>query len=197
MHKIAPTLEAAINVPFLHIADATSRAIQRAGQRRVGLLGTRFTMEQDFYRDRVSQHGIACLVPEAGDREIIHRVIYEELCLGIIRDASRAEFQRVISALIDRGAQGIILGCTEISLLIDNEDVAIPIFDSTRIHALNAVDHALAADDVQATRSPQICVTRAIPTPSQPWAVRTSQGLNITQQHMLLALKTPLYAREG
>ncbi len=145
MHKVSATIEEATTIPLLHVADTTAAAVHAAGLSRVGLLGTRFTMEQDFYRNRLCYpHGVHVFVPEAPDREIVHQVIYEELCLGKINSDSRAEFRRVITDLAARGAQGIILGCTEIGLLIGPGDVDIPLFDTTEIHATSAVDFALA-----------------------------------------------------
>lgn len=145
MHKVAPAIQAAVHIPFLHIADATAEAIKRAGLSRVGLLGTRFTMEQDFYTERLrEQHGLEVLVPNQPDRDVIHRVIYEELCLGRLVDASRNEYTRIIAELVSRGAEAIILGCTEISLLVQQGDASVPLFDTTSLHALEAVDWALA-----------------------------------------------------
>ena len=144
MHKVAPQIEAAVSIPLLHIADPTAAEIRAAGHTSVGLLGTRFTMEQGFYRDRLAErHGLRVLVPEAGDREIVHRVIYEELCLGKVVPASRAEYQRVMAGLVARGAEAIILGCTEICLLVDAGDATVPLFDTTGIHARKAAEWAL------------------------------------------------------
>ncbi len=146
MHRVAPAMEQAAGIPLLHIADPTAAAIRSRGLARVGLLGTRFTMEQDFYRGRLQdRHGLEVLVPPPGGRATVHRVIYEELCLGQVLDASRAEFRRILADLAGAGAQGIILGCTEISLLVGQADSPVPLFDTTRIHALSAVDLALAA----------------------------------------------------
>ena len=145
MHKLAPQIEAAISIPFLHIADATGEAIRKAGLRTVGLLGTRFTMEEEFYADRLRQHwGLEVLIPEPADREIVHQIIYEELVLGIVRDESRREYLRIIDGLRRRGAEGIIEGCTEIGMLVAPEHTDVPLFDTTRIHALAAVDGALS-----------------------------------------------------
>ncbi len=144
MHKVAPAIEAAVKIPLLHIADPTAAAIHQAGLHRVGLLGTRFTMEQDFYRGRlVGQHGIEVLIPEEDDRDRVHRVIYEELCLGRIEEASRQAYREVMRRLVERGVQGIILGCTEISLLVGAQDASVPLFDTTRIHAQAAAALAL------------------------------------------------------
>ena len=145
MHKVAPEIEAAIRIPLLHIADATAERIKQAGLTTVGLLGTKFTMEQEFYAGRLREkHGLSVLVPPPGDREIIHRVIYEELVRGIIRDESRAEFLRIIADLHARGAEGIIEGCTEIVTLVQQKHTSIPLFDTTAIHAQRAVEWALA-----------------------------------------------------
>ncbi|GFO68751.1 aspartate racemase [Geomonas limicola] len=145
MHKVAPALESALKVPLLHIADAAGQAVRTAGLDRVGLLGTSFTMEQDFYKGRLAERfGIEVLVPEPEDRELVHRVIYGELCLGEIRDASRLAFQRIVEALAARGAQGVVLGCTEIPLLLEPADSALPLFDTTALHAGQLADWALA-----------------------------------------------------
>lgn len=144
MHKVAPAIEAAVEIPLLHVADATAQVIRAAGITRVGLLGTRFTMEQDFYVDRLASHGLDVLVPPPVDRDEVHRVIYAELCLGQFENASRAMFRRVMADLVARGAGGIILGCTEIGLLVDAGDATVPQFDTTRLHALAAVEAALA-----------------------------------------------------
>ncbi|HLT04738.1 MAG TPA: aspartate/glutamate racemase family protein [Pseudomonas sp.] len=143
MHKVAGDIEAAVSIPLLHIADPTAEAITRAGLRTVGLLGTRFTMEQDFYRQRLQQHGLTVITPAEADREAIHRVIYEELCLGIVRGSSREEYRRVMATLVDQGAEAIILGCTEISLLVDSGDARVPLFDTTLLHARRAAEAAL------------------------------------------------------
>ena len=143
MHKVAGDIEAAVSIPLLHIADPTADAIKRAGLSRVGLLGTRFTMEQDFYRQRLQQHGLKVLTPAEADREVIHRVFYEELCLGHIRGSTREENRRIMAALVDQGAEAIILGCTEISLLVGSEDARVPLFDTTALHARRAAEAAL------------------------------------------------------
>lgn len=145
MHKVAPQIEAAVDVPLLHIADPTAEAIAAAGLHTVALLGTRFTMEQDFYRARLEEkQGLQVRVPDEGDRATVHRIIYEELCLGRIREASRAAYQAVIQRLLDQGAQGIILGCTEIGLLIQPEHAPVPLFDTARLHAEHAAAWALS-----------------------------------------------------
>jgi len=145
MHKVAPAIEAAVRIPLLHIADATAAEIRRTGLRRVGLLATRFTMEQDFYRRRLEDHGIGVIVPDAPDREVVHRVIYDELCLGSIRVDSRDRYREIIARLVGSGAEGIIFGCTEIGLLVSAADAPVPVFDTTAIHAANAVEFALQA----------------------------------------------------
>jgi aspartate racemase len=145
MHKVAPAIEAAVSIPLLHIADATAAAVKGEGVRAVGLLGTRFTMEEDFYRGRLeSRHGLEVLVPEADDRDLVHRVIYGELCLGVVREASRERYREVIRRLAARGAAGVVLGCTEIAMLVSPDDSPVPVFDTTRLHAAAAVDLALA-----------------------------------------------------
>ena len=145
VHRVAPRIEAAVSIPLLHIADATAAAVKEQGFRTVALLGTRFTMEQDFYRGRLeSRHGLSVLVPGEADRAGIHRVIYDELCHGRVLEESRRSFQRIIDDLKDRGAEGVILGCTEIPLLIRPEDSSLPVFDTTLIHAQQAVDFAVS-----------------------------------------------------
>lgn len=144
MHKVAADIESAVTIPLFHIADPTAKAIKDSGHSVVGLLGTRFTMEQAFYRDRlIERHGLRVLVPDEGDMEIIHNIIFEELCLGIVRAESRREFQRIISGLAGAGAEAVILGCTEIALLIGPEDADIPLFDTAAIHARAAAEEAL------------------------------------------------------
>lgn len=145
MHKVAESIEAAVPVPLLHIADATAASIRQAGLQRVGLLGTRFTMEQDFYRQRMRTQGIDVLVPDAPGRDDVHRIIYEELCQGRIIDASRERYRQIIAALVEDGAEAVILGCTEITLLIDSNDAAVPLFDTTALHARAAALHSVAA----------------------------------------------------
>ncbi|WP_312757961.1 aspartate/glutamate racemase family protein [Pantoea brenneri] len=145
MHKVAPQISAAVSVPLLHIADATGRRIQQAGLRKVGLLATRFTMEQAFYRGRLEQQfGLQVIVPEEEDRALVHQVIYHELCLGTINPASRQRYRQIMQQLVDQGAEAIILGCTEITLLVDHSDASVPLFDTTLIHAEEAVIQALA-----------------------------------------------------
>jgi aspartate racemase len=143
MHLVAPAIAAAVDVPLLHIADATAARIRDAGLDRVALLGTRFTMERDFYRARIEAAGIAVVTPDASQRGTVHRAIYEELCLGRILDGSRDAYRAIIADLVDRGAQGVILGCTEIGLLVGADDADVPLFDTARIHAEFAADWAL------------------------------------------------------
>jgi aspartate racemase len=143
MHKVAPAIEAAVGIPLLHVVDATAADIRAAGFHKVGLLGTRFTMEQAFYTDRLEQCGLQVLTPDQASRDIVHRVIYEELCLGAIRDESRDFYRSVMADLVERGAEAIILGCTEISMLVGAGDATVPLFDTTRIHARKAVEMAL------------------------------------------------------
>lgn len=145
MHKVAPAIEAAVTIPLLHIADPTAAAIKQSGIRSVGLLGTRFTMEEDFYRGRLeAQHGLRVLIPDAADRAVVHRVIYEELCLGKTPEESRAAYRAIIGRLVAQGAEGIILGCTEIGLLVKPEDSPVPLFDTTALHAARVVTMALS-----------------------------------------------------
>jgi len=144
MHKLADQIIANVNIPFLHIADATAEKIFSEGMKKIGLLGTSFTMEHDFYKGRLIQNfGLDVLVPGKEDRDIIHRVIYEELVQGKIVDASRAEYKRIMEMLIAQGVQGIILGCTEIELLVKQDDSSVPLFPTTTIHAVAAVEYAL------------------------------------------------------
>lgn len=147
MHKVAPEIEAAIDIPLLHIADATAAKLRADGITRVGLLGTRFTMEQDFYKGRLQERfGLAVLVPDEAGRDRVHRIIYDELCLGEIRESSRAEYLAIIEELAAAGAEAVILGCTEIALLVGDARAAVPLYDTTAIHAEAAVARALAAD---------------------------------------------------
>jgi aspartate racemase len=144
MHKVAPAIEAAVTIPLLHIADATGAAIVAAGHRSIGLLGTRFTMEESFYKERLARHyGLNVLVPQPEDRELVHRVIYRELCLGQVLPPSRVQYRQIMDRLIAAGAEAIILGCTEISLLVTPEDSRVRLFDTTRIHARSAAERAL------------------------------------------------------
>lgn len=144
MHTVAEVIAAAVDVPLIHIADPTAAAIKAAGLSRVGLLGTRYTMERDFYRGRLEKaHRLSVLVPPEPDRTLVHQVIYDELVQGIIRDESRNLYLQVISRLRQRGAEGIIAGCTEIELLVHDDHISLPYFPTTRLHALAAADHAL------------------------------------------------------
>jgi aspartate racemase len=143
MHKVADQVAAAIDIPLLHLADATALRIKESGITTVGLLGTRFTMEQDFYKGRLQQHGLDVLTPSAEDREIVHRVIYDELCLGRIESSSRDEYIRIMGKLSQQGAEAVIEGCTEIGLLVKQEHTDVRLFDTTRIHAEQAVAEAL------------------------------------------------------
>lgn len=144
MHKVAPAIENAISIPLLHIADATADAIKASGYDSIGLLGTSFTMEQDFYRGRlVEGHGLNVLVPDETDRQIVHRIIFEELVLGQVNEASRNEYLRIIDALTAQGAEAIILGCTEITMLVQQKHTSVTLFDTTAIHAAAAVELAL------------------------------------------------------
>jgi len=147
MHKVADDIERIGGLPLLHIADATAEKIKGQGLRKIGLLGTRFTMEQDFYRGRLQDiHQIEVVTPDEADRVIVHRIIYEELCLGIVNDASREEYRQIIAKLELQGVEGIILGCTEITLLVGAEDASVPVFDTTAIHALAAAEFSLKDD---------------------------------------------------
>ncbi|WP_149086883.1 aspartate/glutamate racemase family protein [Pseudomonas prosekii] len=143
MHKVATQIQAAIDIPFLHIADPTGQAAVAAGALKVGLLGTAFTMEQDFLKERLTAMGLTVLVPETDERQAVHRIIYDELCVGIISEASRKVYQQVIESLTARGAQAIILGCTEIGMLVKPEHCALPLLDTTELHAQAAVAFAL------------------------------------------------------
>ena len=145
MHKVAAQIEAAVDVPLLHIADATAERVKAAGLTRIGLLGTKFTMEEDFYRGRLEdRHGLTVLTPPPDQRALVHRVIYGELCLGNVLDGSRRAFQQVVNDLVARQAEGVILGCTEIGLLLRPEDAPVPVFDTATIHAEAAAHYALA-----------------------------------------------------
>ncbi|MEK8127144.1 aspartate/glutamate racemase family protein [Paenibacillus filicis] len=143
MHKVIDSIQEHIRIPILHIADATAAAINKQGVRTVGLLGTRYTMEQDFYKSRIAESGIQVIIPSEEDRELINKVIYEELCLGQVTAQSKEYYKQVIKRLIGQGAEGVILGCTEIGLLIKAEDAHVPLFDTTYIHAVEAVTRAL------------------------------------------------------
>lgn len=144
MHKVVDVLIDGLDIPVLHLADTTAAAVRAAGLDRVGLLGTAFTMEQDFYTGRLAEHGLDVLVPDADERADVHRIIYEELVVGIVTEPSRQRYREVIDSLVARGAQGVILGCTEIELLVGPADSPVPVFPTTRLHAEAAVDHALS-----------------------------------------------------
>ncbi len=143
MHIVAEQIERAVTMPLIHLADVTAEAVKRAGLSTVALLGTRFTMEQAFYRDRVRSHGIDVLVPGEPDRTSIHDIIYDELVLGVVREESRAVYQEAIARLVACGAEGVVLGCTEIELLVGQADATVPVFPTTRLHAEAAVEFAL------------------------------------------------------
>lgn len=144
MHKVAEEVQEHIHIPLLHIADATAERVKSQGLKKVGLLGTKFTMEEAFYKDRLAEeHGLEVVIPAEPEREVVHRVIYDELCLGEIKAASKADYIRIMDRLVGEGAEGIILGCTEISLLVSQEDSEVPLFDTTEIHAQAAVEYAL------------------------------------------------------
>ncbi len=144
MHKVADQVQAAVGIPLLHLGDATAQAVTRAGLETVGLLGTSFTtMEQDFYRDRLTRHGLRVLIPPPEDRTKVHRIIYDELCLGVVREESRQAYRDAIVRLVQAGAEGVILGCTEIELLISDTDSPVPVFPTTRLHVEAAVDASL------------------------------------------------------
>ena len=143
MHLVAPAIEAAVGIPLLHLGDVTARAVTATGLDRVGMLGTRFTMQQPFMRDRIASHGIEVIVPGDDDQAAVHRVIYDELVLGTVSEVSRELYRGIIERLVARGAQGIVLGCTEIELLIDERHVEVPLFATTQLHAQAAVDWAL------------------------------------------------------
>ncbi|PSM38988.1 aspartate/glutamate racemase [Streptomyces dioscori] len=144
MHKVADAVEAAVSIPLLHLADATADAVRASGLSRVGLLGTAFTMEQDFYRGRLEAGGLHVSIPNSEQRTVVHRIIYDELCLGVVTDESRTAYRKVIEDLAAAGAEGIILGCTEIELLIGSADSPVPVFPTARLHAAAAVDAALS-----------------------------------------------------
>lgn len=144
MHKVAPQIRAGVHIPLLHIAEATADALRAQDIRKVALLGTKYTMTQDFYKAKLVEAGIEVLIPDEAGVELVNRVIYDELCLGVLSEQSRREYLAVIDGLAARGAQGVILGCTEIGLLIHQEDTALPVFDTTQIHAARAAERAIA-----------------------------------------------------
>ena len=144
MHKMAEDVEQNISVPLLHIADATAKNIKSKGLNKIGLLGTSFTMEEDFYKGRlISEHNLEVVIPREDEREIIHKVIYNELCLGKIKQSSKSQFKKIINRMVEKGAKGIILGCTEIGLLVKQEDTDIPLFDTAKIHAIASIEFSL------------------------------------------------------
>jgi aspartate racemase len=154
MHKLVPEVEAAVSIPVLHIVDVLAAQLRQAGVCKVGLLATRFTMEQAFYRVRLGRHGIEVVVPNEADRATVHRVIYEELCQRLVRDASRDAYRAVIARLADAGVEAVALACTEIAMLINQTDSPVPLFDTTEIHARAAVDFALSDLAVPEGRPP-------------------------------------------
>jgi aspartate racemase len=149
MHRMAEAITEAVSIPLLHIADATAEEVKARGIRNVGLLATQFTMEQDFYKGRLAnRHGLEILVPDEEERRLVHDVIYNELCLGEIRPSSRQAYRQIMDCLVERGAEAVILGCTEITMLVGQEDASVPLFDTTRIHAEKAVELALDAREI-------------------------------------------------
>lgn len=145
MHKVADRVEGAVGIPLLHLVDATAGAVRAAGVTTVGLLGTRFTMEQTFYRDRLAEHGLVVRTPPADDRDELHRIIYDELCQGLVEDGSRTFCERLVADFAEQGCEGVILGCTELELILDPDGASpVPLFATTRIHVQAAVDAALA-----------------------------------------------------
>ena len=143
MHRVLEAIEETVDIPVLHIADSTARRMRAQGVKTIGLLGTRFTMEHDFYSGRLEENGFVVLTPDAAQRADVHRIIYDELCLGTIEDTSRERYRGIMADLVRRGAEGIILGCTEICLLVGAADTSVPVFDTTRIHAEDAADWAI------------------------------------------------------
>jgi len=145
MHKVSDQVERAVEIPLLHIADATADVLVEAGVKKVGLLGTAFTMEQDFYKGRLAgKYGLDVVVPDAPDRKLVHDIIYQELCLGIFKESSKQEYIRIVDKLTEMGAEGVILGCTEIGMLISQKDTTATLYDTTKIHAAQAVERAVA-----------------------------------------------------
>lgn len=143
MHKVASAVAEATGATFIHIADPTAAEIRKQGIRTVGLLGTRYTMEQDFYRERIEHGGVKVIIPDRRERDDVHGIIYEELCHGLVKDASRTRYQEIVTSLGARGAEGVILGCTEIGMLLDSRYVSLPLFDTARLHAVAAVAEAV------------------------------------------------------
>jgi aspartate racemase len=155
MHRVADEVRSAVSIPLLHIADATAVAVRRAGVRSVGLLGTRYTMEQRFYVDHLARAGILCIVPDEAERIEVHRVIFDELCQGVVNPVSRRRLRRLVQRLASRGAQGVVLGCTELPLILSPSDVDLPLFDTTALHALAGVDFALGTCREDGPQRPQ------------------------------------------
>jgi aspartate racemase len=154
MHKVADEVQKQLHIPILHIADATGQTIKKEGLKKVGLLGTRFTMEEDFYKGRLSQkHNLEILIPDEEDREVVHRIIYDELCMGETKLSSKTKYTDIIDRLAKKGAEGIILGCTEIGLLVKKGDTRVPLFDTTKIHAIAAVKYALEPQEGKAWKN--------------------------------------------
>jgi aspartate racemase len=154
MHKVADEVQKYLRTPILHIADATAQTIKKEGLKKVGLLGTRFTMEEDFYKGRLSQkHNLEILIPDEEDREVVHRIIYDELCMGETKLSSKTKYTDIIDRLAKKGAEGIILGCTEIGLLVKKGDTRVPLFDTTKIHAIAAVEYALEPQEGKAWKN--------------------------------------------
>jgi len=167
MHCVAEVVQAAVSIPLLHIVDVTAAAIHASGCRSVALLGTRYTMEQQFYVERLARHGITCVIPGADDRAEVHRVIFDELCKGHVNAESRRRLQAIVRQLRPRGAEGVILGCTELSLALEAHDVDVPLFDTTELHALAAVGFALGAEQAGPPQRPG---RRAFSTACGSWS---------------------------
>jgi aspartate racemase len=176
MHRVADEVQAAVSIPLLHIADAAVAAIRAAGCRTVALLGTRYTMEQSFYVDHLARHGIGCVIPDDAGRAEVHRVIFDELCKGEVNADSRERLLRIIRRQVDAGAEGVVLGCTELCLTLSRRDVALPLFDTTALHALAAVEFALGA-----TRGPTAAApTRGTTRPRRPHPLESECGPRVT-----------------
>lgn len=156
MHKMADQIEAAISIPFLHLADATADKILDSGFSKIGLLGTRYTMELDFYKARLEAKGIQTIVPDENGREIVNSVIYDELCHGLVKEDSRKRYRDIIKSLVDEGAEGIIMGCTEITMLIDESDSSVPLFDTTKIHVERALEETFRHSSAEARIRPPV-----------------------------------------
>lgn len=154
MHKVADQIQAAVGIPLLHLADTTAVVVKEHRVRRIGLLGTKFTMTDAFYRDRLASHGVETVVPDPDDQQVVHKIIYDELCQGIVRPESREKYRRIIDRLIESGAEGIIYGCTEIELLVDESDSRVPVFPTTRLHCEAAADRAMGSGRVRCPQLP-------------------------------------------